>query len=223
MVKTINSIQTAYGLILQSILNKELKPGEVVTEMSLGERFGLGRTPIREALSKLEMEGLIQTENRTKRIHYLTPEDVEQIFEIKIALEGHLALNAANQINKHQIDELSNIVLGMKELIASQNSLSKEDYLQIWLKHDTAFHDLIFGINQNKRSEEIIKRLNLQWHRLKIGLAVIEGRIEKAVEEHTQIAEAIISRNASLAHKNMQEHLDNLKQVLVSLMKTFQQ
>jgi len=222
MIKTKNSIQTAYGLILQSILNKELKPGEVVTEMSLGEKFGLGRTPIREALNKLEMEGLIQTEIRTKRIHFLTPEDIEQIFEIKIALEGHLALNAANKISEKQINELTNIVLEMKELIDSQISLSNEDLLQDWLKLDTAFHDLIFKINGNKRSEEIIKRLNLQWHRLKIGLAVIEGRIEKAVEEHTKIAEAIISRNALLAQKNMQEHLSNLKKVLVSLMKTFQ-
>jgi len=222
MIKAKNSIQTAYGLILQSILNKELKPGEVVTEMSLGEKFGLGRTPIREALNKLEMEGLIQTEIRTKRIHFLNPEDIDQIFEIKIALEGHLALNAANKIDKKQINELANIVLEMKELINSQNSLSNEDLLQDWLKLDTAFHDLIFKINGNKRSEEIIKRLNLQWHRLKIGLAVIEGRIEKAVEEHTKIAEAIISRNALMAQKNMQEHLGNLKQVLVSLMKTFQ-
>lgn len=222
MLKTKNIVATAYDLILQGILNKDLKPGEVVTEVSLAERFKLGRTPVREALGKLEMEGLIRTDNRTKRVSFLTPEDIDEIFEIKIAIEGHLALLAAELISEVQIDKLSNIILAMKQLLASKSQLSREEFLKRWLKHDNDFHDLIFKITDNKRAEEIRKRLNLQWHRLKVGLSVIEGRIETAVEEHTQIAEAIIARDGLSASKKMQNHLKNLKQVLTSLMKTFQ-
>ena len=222
MIMTKNNVLTAYDLILQGILNKDLKPGEVVTEISLAERFKIGRTPVREALRKLEMEGLIQTENRTKRVHFLTPEDIDEIFEIKIAIEGHLALRAAERITEAQINELSNIVLNMKELLTSKEQQTNEEFLAQWLKYDNHFHDLIFKITNNKRSEEIRKRLNLQWHRLKVGLSVIEGRIETAVEEHTQIAEAIISKNGTLAQQKMQQHLDNLKQVLIGLMRAFQ-
>ncbi len=222
MIKTKNSVAVAYDLILQGILNKDLKPGEVVTEVSLAERFNLGRTPVREALGRLEMEGLIQTENRTKRVCFLTTNDIEEIFELKIAIEGHLAARAAELINDTEIDTLSNIVLNMKALLAAQD-LSRQEFLNNWLKYDNEFHDLIFKITGNKRAEGIRKRLNLQWHRLKVGLSVIEGRIETAVEEHTKIAEAIIHRDRSTAMKKMQDHLDNLKQVLISLMKTFQQ
>ena len=94
-LKTKNTVETAYINILDNIIHRNLKPGEVVTENSLAEKYGLGRTPIREALKKLELEGLIVTENRTKKIYYLSPEDLEDIFNIKIVLESAIARWAA--------------------------------------------------------------------------------------------------------------------------------
>jgi len=78
-VKNKNSVQDAYNRILDNIIHLDLKPGEVVTENSLAEKFGLGRTPLREALKRLEVEGLIITEGRTKKVYSLSAKDIEDI------------------------------------------------------------------------------------------------------------------------------------------------
>ena len=73
----------------------------------------------------------------------------------------------------------------------------------------------------NKRSEQIIKNLNYQWHRSRIGLLAMEGRIQKAVKEHANIAQAILQGNPENAENLMKEHLGNLKKMITTIMSAF--
>lgn len=213
----------AYALILEQILNFTRKPGEVITEVSLSEQFGISRTPVREAISRLENEGLIITENRTKKIYYLTSADIENIFDLKIAIESSIAGKAAVSGNKEDRDSLSNILILFNELISDKTSGKKDEdtFFKEWLEADKCFHKLLFNMAGNQRAEQFVNILNIQWHRIKMGLLAIEGRVEKAEVEHAIIGNAVISGNRQQGEDAVRDHLTNLKSELIKLMKTF--
>jgi DNA-binding GntR family transcriptional regulator len=219
--KTTN--MSAYNLILDKIINMKFRPGEVITEVSISEKLGLSRTPVREALQKLESEGMIITENRTKRINYLTPLDIENIFDLKIAIESFAAEAAARKGTPAQMNELSNLSLNFRQMgIDHQKGLKpEEEFFAEWYENDRNFHNLIFEMADNTRARQIIDMLNLQWLRIRLGIKAMEGRIEKAAVEHEQIGKAIISQNEQEAKLAIHNHYGNLKKELVQLMRTF--
>lgn len=222
-MKQKNSFEEAYSLILEEIVNGSLKPGEVVTEVYLAEKYGISRTPVREALNRFQCEGLINTSNRTKRIYSLSSHDIEEIFELKELIEGNVAKRAAENLTDKQSDELGHIVKKMRKLseVSPINEKEEKEFLDNWLILDSQFHELIFTSSGNKRAQQFIMKLNLQWHRLKVGLVAIEGRIDRAILEHEAIAKAIMGKNPDNARKMMIDHLDDLKKVILKLMNAF--
>ncbi|MFI0429323.1 GntR family transcriptional regulator [Mariniflexile sp. HMF6888] len=222
-MKTISSSLTAYQIILDKIINNELKPGEVITEVSLSEKLGLSRTPVRDAVQRLEMEGLVVTENRTKKIYYLTPLDIENIFDLKISIESTIARLAAEKGTDKQMNELGDIVLTIHDLLIERknNPERMDHFFERWIEADKKFHAKLFEISDNQRAEQIITTLNTQWHRIKMGLSAIEGRIEKSAFEHKAIGNAIISRKPEEAEQAVIKHLTNLKDVLLKIMQAF--
>jgi GntR family transcriptional regulator, rspAB operon transcriptional repressor len=218
-----NSTDVAYKKILDSILDFSLKPNEIITEIGLSEKLGLSRTPIRDAIRRLENDGLIVTQNRTKKVYFLTEKDVEEIFDLKIAIESLVAAQAAEKGTPGQIDTLSNLTVEIQLLLEKKSSGKIEDdvFFTEWLKTDEQFHDLLFEMSGNQRARQIIHMLNTQWHRIKVGLSAIEGRTEKGAVEHENIGKAIIQRNPEAAEKAVRTHLINLKVMLLKLMKAF--
>ena len=214
---------TAYKLILDQILNSKLKSGEIVTEISLSGQLGISRTPVREALRKLENEGLIITDNRIKKIYYLSARDIENIFDIKISIESLIAGLAATYGTTEQMNELSNTLIHIQELVNERTNGKKDEdsFFAEWFETDKKFHQLLFQMAGNQRAEQIISILNVQWHRIKMSLWAIEGRVEKAAEEHGLIGKAVISRNKKEAEEAVRLHLNNLKSVLIRLMSAF--
>ncbi len=221
-VKSKNSVQDAYDQILGNIIHLNLKPGEVVTENSLAEKFNLGRTPVREALKRLEVEGLIVTEGRTKKVYYLSAKDIEDIFNLKIIMESQVASWAAKKASDDQLNKLANVMLGMKALGEDKiQETDHEAYLSKWLDLDNQFHELLFEMADNQKILPIIKNLNIQWHRLKVGISAIEGRIGKAIQEHCKIGNAILERNEAAASSEMTTHLESLKVMILRIMQMF--
>jgi DNA-binding GntR family transcriptional regulator len=218
-----NSFEEAYSLILEEIVNGTLKPGEVVTEVFLAEKYGISRTPVREALSRFQCEGLINTSNRTKRIYSLSARDIEEIFELKKLIEGNVAKRAAENLTDKQAVELEQVVRNMKKLseTSPENEAQEKELLNKWLALDSQFHEILFTSCGNKRAQQFVLRINLQWHRLKVGLVAIEGRIDKSILEHEAIALAILEKDPEKARSTMAEHLDDLKKFILKLMSAF--
>lgn len=218
-----NSTELAYQKILDSILNYSLKPGEVITEIDLSENLGLSRTPVREAIRKLENDGLIVTHNRTKTVCFLTDADIEEIFDLKIAIESLIVRQAAEKGTTEQMNVLGNLLIEMRRLREKKikNGMPDELFFEEWLKVDDRFHQLLFEMSDNNRAQQIVQTLNMQWHRIKVGLSAIEGRTEKTAAEHEAIGKAIIQREPEAAEMAVSYHLDNLKIMLQKLMRTF--
>ena len=218
-----NVWQDAYNAIQNLILCSKIKPGEMITEVGMAEQLGIGRTPVREALHKLEQEGLIVTENRRKRVYILTIKEVIEIFDIKMSLESSIAGWAAERGSDNDLKNLQEKLNLMKVLAAEKpdEEQEEEEWFNKWMEEDNQFHHLLFRMADNKKAEQIILNLNKQWHRLKVGILTMEGRIERSVVEHATITEAVLNRDVSGACDAMRTHLNNLKRMLVKMLKVF--
>ena len=218
-----NSLEQAYQTIQNLILTMQIKPGEAVTENALSEQLGIGRTPVREALKKLEQEGLIETENRRKRVYVLTIKEVSDIFDIKVRLESAVARWAAERGSEQGKKMLKKVLKGMQEVV-KKNPVSDKDEEKIlneWLDVDKQLHQILFQMADNKKVEQIISNLNKQWHRLRIGIYAMEGRMHRSYSEHQLFVEAVIDGNPDAAEEYMKSHLENLKKELIKILKLF--
>jgi DNA-binding GntR family transcriptional regulator len=213
--------EQAYEAIQRLILRMEVKPGEAVTETALSRRLGLSRTPVREAFKKLEQEGLIVTTNHRKRVYLLTIQEMEEIFDLKICIEGAVARWAAERANDSQREKLE-VAMGRMQRVAAgrpADAAQEQDWLEAWLQSDQQFHDALFEIAGNRRARQVIRNYNMQWHRLKLGMLTLEGRVERSVTEHEEVARAILSGKPAVAQKAMETHLQNLRRELVKVMR----
>ncbi len=213
--------EQAYETIQELILGMEIKPGEAVTETAISQRLGLSRTPVREAFKKLEQEGLIVTTNRRKRVYLLTIREMEELFDLKTCIEGAVARWAAESADKDCRRRLRDALTQMKRVAAAHpgDTLKEQVWLEDWLDSDQRFHEALFEMAGNRRARQVIRNCNMQWHRLKLGMLTLEGRVERSVTEHEQVAAAILSGKPAIAQKAMETHLQNLKKELVKVMR----
>ena len=213
-----SNAKDAYERILKAIISSELKPGEPVAEIQIAKRFGFGRTPVREAIKCLENEGFIASSERKKRVYILFPKDIEEIFTIKQTIESMVSAKAAVLAEQQDKEDLRRLIDEI-DLLATETE--DEQFVQKWLDLDVRFHRLLFKMAQNSRAESIIDNLNLQFRRIKLGMLVLEGRVEKAIREHSEIGKAILAGDSEAASCLMYNHMEKVKNTIISLMKTF--
>lgn len=215
--------KSIYEEIKNLILETELKPGEFVSELVLAQKFNTSRTPVREALKKLEHEGLIVTEGKRKRVFILTLKDLREIFDIKKAVEAKVVKWAIERGKEEDFEKLATAIEKLEVLAKTKPKGidERKKWFNDWLKQDREFHDIIFDMADNKRVKQLVENLNSQWHRLRVGIDAIEGRIAQSLDEHKKIAQGILDRDPNTAEEAMLNHLENLYTSVAGLMELF--
>lgn len=222
-IETGKTWTVAYDSIKADILSMRLKPGESISEVTISDQLGMSRTPVREALKMLEKEGLIVSEGRRKRVFILSIHEVREIFDLKIALEGHAALCAAQRKNESDARSFAEVLKSIDAFAAEELPVWLTDHAMIreWLEIDRRYHEVLFRMAGNGRAELIVGDLNSQWHRLETGLLAMEGRLRRNVDEHRAIGEAILAGRGAEARDMMEAHLESLKMTIITIMETF--
>jgi len=204
--------EQAYKFIKSKIVNLGYKPGEYLTDNQIAEELGISRTPVREAYRVLEREGLLLYEPRRGwRVYSLTLEDIHDIFEIKIALEGLIVRKSAKCDDPVLRKKL-------KETISLMRQASEKNHLNSWVELDAILHHLIFIMANNQRALNIVENINDQWNRLRVGFSARTGRIARSILEHEAIVNAILSGDPDLAEKEMISHLILIRDELVTVL-----
>jgi DNA-binding GntR family transcriptional regulator len=204
--------QQAYDYVKAQIMNLDLKPGQYVTDSQVAGELNISRTPVREALRRLEQEELlINQARRGWKVYTLSLEDVHEIFDIKEALEGMAARRAAGC----QDEELRS---ALRAAMDRMRQAAVADDPDAWREADARLHDVIFAMGGNERASTIIGSLNDQWHRVRIGFVAVEGRIERSNPEHEVIVDRILAGDGEEAERHMRLHLNNVRQELVHLL-----
>jgi DNA-binding GntR family transcriptional regulator len=205
----------AYEYIKQGILSRRYSPRQSLVEGAIAKQLGVSRTPVREALRELGSEGLVEIiPHRGAFVRVLTMEELLEIFDVKIRLEGLCAARAAERSGPATAAKL----FGATEAMAAA-ALSKDS--RAYRKSDEFFHASIYEGAQSRQICRIIDDLNGQWYRMREGVAAIESRMGAAVLEHREIAEAIRAGDGAGAEAAMRVHLENLRDEIQSLLQHF--
>lgn len=205
----------AYETIKQNILDMHFPPGTNICIEELSEQLDVSRTPIREALLRLESDGLVRSVPRVGFfVIQITKRDLEELFELRILLESYAARKAASNLTDEDVTQLEHLnreaALGVEQ----------EDR-QRFLEAEVAFHTLIIDRTQNGRLIEVMRGLEELTHRERLLSLESADNVRQTLTEHQHIAEAMQQRDAELAAQRMQEHLQAAKQRLLSLYDTF--
>ncbi len=179
--------------IRDAIISGSMTPGSRVSEPELAERFGISRTPIREAFRQLESEGYLKVIPRKGAVvSAFTQKDVEEFYAIKSILEGYAARLACSRLTEKEIERLHSINKRLAEL----NTLS--DVKQFFKVHSD-FHDLFIKAADNEKLREMINLLVTRFQRLRLMSISRPGRMAVSVEEHEKIIAAFRARDCEAA------------------------
>ncbi|MBP1573797.1 MAG: GntR family transcriptional regulator [Oscillospiraceae bacterium] len=199
-----------FNAIENAILNGEYKDGESLSELKISNELGVSRTPVREALMQLELEGLVRNiPNKGAVVVGVSEKDIEDIYAIRISIEGLAAKLCTQKITDEELKALEKIT-DLQEFY-----LMKNDTEQL-LKLDGDFHKIIYDSSRSRPLRFMLTNFhNYIRHARDISVQT-QGRAEKTVAEHRAILEAIRSRDASLAEKLTAEHIINARENLQS-------
>ena len=203
--------QQTYDYVRGQIINLGFKPGEFITDAQIAEKLTISRTPVREAFQRLEKEGLLVNEARKGwRVYMLDLEDINEIFDLKIAIEGMLIKKAARCTDKGLQKDLVDALEDMKKAVAAKDP-------DIWLQSDIHLHNILFLMSNNERAEHMVDNLNDQWHRLRLGYVALQDRTNTSVVEHEEFVGSVLAGEADLAAQQMCEHLTRVRDDLILL------
>ena len=192
-----------FKTLRQAILRGELEPGERLMEIQLAERLGVSRTPIREAIRKLELEGLVlMIPRKGAEVAKISESNLRDVLEVRRSLE-ELAIDLACQrMTPEELEELK--VTQEKFALAIKNG----DAMQI-AETDERYHEIIYDGTKNGRLVQILNNLREQMYRYRLEYIKDEDKRQVLLIEHERILKAISLRHVQEAKQAIREHIDN--------------
>lgn len=201
--------EIVYQSLKKSIILGKLKGGERLKEESLAKEIGISRTPIREALHKLEQDELLyRLPKGGFAVKKFRKEDVEEIFGIRSALESYAAYLATLNITPEELSKLENKIQESEEALIN----GENDRL---IKLNTEFHDLLYKSCKSKKLIEMINNFRDYFYRYRDTLLHTEGGIKYSVESHRQMLEAMRKKNPRLVERLVRQHLERGKKIIL--------
>jgi DNA-binding GntR family transcriptional regulator len=192
--------EKAYEAVLGMILGGRLQPGQRVTENWLAELLGVSSTPVREAMRKLEHDGLLESEGNTFRVVVLSAEDIEHLYACREALEA-LAIEAAvERLDEADLEELEAI------LEAAERAAEREDFLELVQIH-TRFHNTFIRATGNRWLESTLNfvRRPLLLYRIQVYLEKLE--LQRILDDHRALFQAVKQRDSKAALDLLCRHM----------------
>lgn len=197
-----------------------LKPGQRIMEIKLAEELGVSRTPVREAIRKLELEGyVVMMPRRGTYVADMSIRDINEIFEIRTALESLSNGLAAEHLTEDELEHLQRLLVVIGGYIKEyEDGPDREAAMDKIVKTDIEFHDLLYHAARNNRLVGIISNLRDQLTRFRTLSMSYPGRLEATLDEHREIVETIANGDGRAARKAAVRHMENSEKTLLKAM-----
>jgi DNA-binding GntR family transcriptional regulator len=212
-----NAVDRAYAAIRDDILSGRLKPGERLREEELTRQIGVSRTPIREALRRLENDGYTIVEaNKGASVPVYNKRDVDEIYGLRALLEGHAARRAATRITPEQIQELERINTAIKkEVLAETHSNDIEAHMRrSQLNQD--FHEVILTASDNTRLFGIVRQLAQVALSVRTFARFDPIDEDRAIDNLDELIRALKTGHPDWAEATMRSHIHNARQIMTA-------
>jgi DNA-binding GntR family transcriptional regulator len=213
MKKTIEKHLTLREKILEhirdAIISGSLKAGSRVSEPELAERYGISRTPIREAFRQLESEGYLTViPRRGAVVSEFSQKDIEDFYAIKSILEGYAARQACNRLTDKELDRLQ----ANNERLAELAGLKD---IKAFIKVHNDFHEIFIKAADNEKLHDLITSAVTRFQRLRFMSLSLPGRMDIVIKEHAKIIEAFRCKDAEAAEMLVQKNAEYGGKVLL--------
>lgn len=198
-----------FQTLRKAIITGELLPGERLMETKLGDKLGVSRTPIREAIRKLELEGLVtMVPRRGAQVAQFTQKDIKDVLEVRAALEALAARLACERMDKRSFLRL--------ELVNAEYEYAvKEGDIETMIEKDIEFHEVIFKATQNDKLVQMSGNLGEQVLRFRIAYLKNSDASMVVQEEHMQILEALRNRDSALVSDLATSHIQRQSDTII--------
>ena len=198
-----------FRTLRQAILTGEMKPGERLLEIHLANKLGVSRTPIREAIRMLELEGLvIMVPRRGAQVAQITEKSMSDVLEVRCALDELAVELACERITEEEKTELAETCKAFEKATATKQ-------VHVIAKADVEFHDIIFKAAGNPRLTQMINNLAEQMYRYRFEYIKDESQHQMLVEEHKHICESISNRDIAAAKEAIRTHIENQEKSII--------
>ena len=203
-----------FNTLRDAILRGDLQPGERLMEIHLAKKLGVSRTPVREAISMLEQEGLAVTyPRRGAQVAKMTVKDLDDVLEIREVLDTLAASLACRNMNS---DDINNLATACADF---EKATRGNDIREV-VRTDEAFHNVIYEASNNPRLRAILLNLKGQMYRFRFEYVKDKSNYPFLIKEHKDILEALKTRNEEEVIKHTKKHLVNqmesVRQVILS-------
>ncbi len=198
-----------FNTLRKAILTGELKPGERLMEIHLANQLGVSRTPIREAIRKLELEGLvIMIPRRGAEVAQITEKSLKDVLEVRKALDALCVELACDRITEEEKQNLKKACDDFEQATITGDATTIA-------AADVALHDIIVEATGNKRLIQLINNLSEQMYRYRFEYIKDEQQHTNLVEEHRMIYESIIKQDKGKAAEAAKLHIDNQEKSII--------
>ena len=199
-----------FNTLRQAILTGELKPGERLMEIHLANRLGVSRTPIREAIRKLELEGLVtMIPRRGAEVAQITEKSMKDVLEVRRTLDALSAELACERISAEEEEALKKACLNFEAAVKTKDT-------KAIAKADVAIHDIIAAATGNQRLIQLINNLAEQMYRYRFEYIKDASQHERIIEEHRIIYESIVKKDKEAAAEMAKTHIDNQEKAVIA-------
>ena len=190
-----------YQYMRDAIITRKLPAGDHLVEEDLAQKLNASRTPVREALRKLESEGLVKHHRRRGvEVRQISMRDASDIYDLCAVLEGYAARLMAENLTRESIIQLKTVLYRMKESIDNNDADMEQKLHKEW-------HFIIYSACKNKRVEELLKNYHEYLQLFRAYAMQVPGRPGHSWEEHERLFSAIELRDGDLAEKRARSHV----------------
>ena len=211
MKKTVDSTNLrdqTYDIIKNMIILREIEPGKKINEEHIAKEIQVSRTPIREALCRLENEGIVKIiPRRGAFVSDLTETNVREILLIREVLEGLVVRLAVENMDEKTLEKL-------RKALGKVSTLPEKDRDLInYTRSEVDFHALLLGASKNQMLKNMMEIVNAHLQIIRLRTVVIPERAQRTVKEHQQILNEIENGDATSAEELMRKHVQSVREV----------
>lgn len=201
--------RSPYEELKQAILSGEFEPGEPLVEVALASWCGVSRTPIREALRRLEQDGLVDRDSHGLVVRQRSPEEILDLYDTRIILESAAGRAAAERRTDHDVREL-------RWELSRSHEIPSDDTAAI-VDANNEFHRRVWHSTHNESLIDLLERLSLHLARYPETTLSSEGRWTTALEEHESLVDAIERRDSERAAVTAHQHFSAARDIRLAL------
>lgn len=199
-----------FDKIEKDILTGVYKKGDILTEIELSKVLNVSRTPIRESIRRLEQDNLIKETGKGHVVLGVSQQDIIDIYDIRLKIEGYAASLCAQNITKEKLEEMREVVY-LLEFYTQKNITDKIKGA------DSVFHELIYENSGSEIYNWILSSLHKKIQKIRSVSVSDPTRADKAVLEHKAIFDAIEKGDAEMAEKLMTDHINNARNNILKI------